>query len=72
MTRMIIKYWCHSTGLLGNISMAAMTSGENALLVKFTLGIANDTHDHQVLVPLLFNMLRHLFSAPLSLDHLYQ
>ena len=32
--------------------MAAMTSGENALLVKFTLGIANDTHDHQVLVPL--------------------
>ena len=51
--------------------MAAVTSGENALLVKFTLGIANDTHDHQVLVPLLFNMLPHLFSAPLSVDHLY-
>lgn len=51
--------------------MAAVTSGENALLVKFTLGIANDTRDHQVLVPLLFNMLPHLFSAPLSVDCLY-
>ena len=49
--------------------MAAVTSGKNALLVKFTLGIANDTHDHQVLVPLLFNMLPHLFSATLSFYH---
>ena len=59
------------TGLLWNTSMAAVTSGKNALLVKSTLGIANDPYDHKVLVPLLFNMLPHVFSAPPLVDHLY-
>ena len=49
--------------------MAAVTSGENALFSKIHHRI--DMHDHQVLVPLLFNMLRHLFSATFSVDHLF-